>query len=61
MAKTMAWLKRHLPTQRRLIQLYAALLYNAHLKGFITGNIYTGKTKALCLSLIHISEPTRPY
>ena len=45
----MAWLKRHLPTQRRLIQLYAALLYNAHLKGFITGNIYTGKTKALCL------------
>lgn len=45
----MAWLKRHLPTQRRLIQLYAALLYNAHLKGFITGNIYTGKPKALCL------------
>ena len=44
-----AWIKAHLPTQRRLIQLYAALLYNAHAKGFITGNIYTGPTKAMCL------------
>ena len=49
MAKVIRWLKDHLPTQRRLIQLYAALLYNAHAKGFITGNIYTGKTKAMCL------------
>lgn len=49
MAKAIAWLKKQLPTQRRLIQLYAALLYNAHLKGFITGSIYTGKTKALCV------------
>lgn len=45
----MTWLKDHLPTQRRLIQLYAALLYNAHAKGFITGNIYTGQSKMLCL------------
>ena len=37
------------PAKRRLIQLYAALLYNAHVKGFIKGNIYTGKTKALCV------------
>ncbi len=37
------------PTKRRLIQLYAALLQNAHLKGFIEGNIYTGKTKAVCV------------
>ena len=49
MAKLITWLKDHLPTQRRLIQLYAALLYNAHVKGFITGNIYTGKAKAMCL------------
>jgi len=49
LAKVIAWLKDHLPTQRRLIQLYSALLYNAHLKGFITGNIYTGGSKALCL------------
>ena len=27
---------------RRLIQLYSALLYNAHLKGFAEGQIYTG-------------------
>ena len=45
----MQWIKAHLPTQRRLIQLYAALLYNAHAKGFITGNIYTGNLKAMCV------------
>lgn len=37
------------PSKRRLIQLYAALLYNAHLKGFITGQIYTGNKKVLCV------------
>ena len=41
--------RQHLPTQRRLIQLYAALLYNAHIKGFIQGEIYTGKLKMLCV------------
>ena len=34
---------------RRLIQLYSALLYNANLKGFVEGEIYTGKTKYLCV------------
>ena len=37
------------PTKRRLIQLYSALLYNAHVKGFIKGEIYTGSTKAMCV------------
>ena len=34
---------------RRLIQLYSALLYNAHLRGFIEGKIYEGKTKFACV------------
>ena len=41
-------IKRFLPSKRRLIQLYTALLYNAHAKGFIEGNIYTGSSKMLC-------------
>ena len=49
MGKLIRWLREHLPTQRRLIQLYAALLYNAQVKGFITGEIYTGPLKALCV------------
>ena len=36
-------------TTRRLIQLYSALLYNAHLRGFIEGDIYQGKTKYACV------------
>lgn len=42
------WLKNHAPSKRRLIQLYAALLVNANLKGYITGNIYKGGLKNLC-------------
>ncbi len=42
------WRQQHRPTRRRLIQLYAALLQNAHLKGFIEGEIYTGPLKNLC-------------
>lgn len=34
---------------RRLIQLYSALLYNAHLKGFAEGQIYTGPLKNVCV------------
>lgn len=49
MAKGKKWLLAHLPTRRRLIQLYAALLYNAHLRGFVEGKIYTGGTKFLCV------------
>ena len=37
------------PSTRRLVQLYAALLYNANLKGFVEGDIYQGGTKALCV------------
>ncbi|MBR2446456.1 MAG: 4Fe-4S binding protein [Clostridia bacterium] len=37
-----------MPTKRRLIQLYAALLANANLKGFATGQIYQGPLKNLC-------------
>ncbi|MBQ8537258.1 MAG: 4Fe-4S binding protein [Clostridia bacterium] len=48
-ASALGKLSRFLPTQRRLIQLYAALLYNAHLKGFIKGDIYTGPLKGLCV------------
>ena len=49
MVKLFMYIKNHLPTRRRLIQLYAALLYNAHVKGFISGNIYTGQAKMLCV------------
>lgn len=49
MAKIIVWIKKHLPTQRRLIQLYTALLYNAHVKGFIKGEIFTGNSKMLCV------------
>ena len=37
------------PSERRLIQLYSALLYNAHLRGFLDGEIYMGKAKFACV------------
>ncbi len=37
------------PSTRRLIQLYSALLHNAHLKGFVEGEIYRGKAKYACV------------
>lgn len=43
------WWAAHKPTRRRLIQAYAALLYNAHARGFLQGDIYTGPLKALCV------------
>lgn len=43
------WWQTHKPSKRRLIQVYAALLYNANIKGFISGEIYTGNTKYLCV------------
>ena len=43
-----AWFAAHKPTKRRIIQLYAALLTNANLKGFGNGQIYTGKAKFAC-------------
>lgn len=49
MDKMKAWLKIHKPTQRKWIQLYTALLYNANIKGFVQGEIYTGKSKKMCV------------
>ena len=37
-----------IPSKRKLIQLYAALLTNANVKGFFTGQIYKGPAKTLC-------------
>ena len=48
------WFKNHVPTRRRIIQVYAALLTNANLKGFVEGQIYQSTadvnavTKNLC-------------
>ena len=48
------WFKNHIPTRRRIIQVYAALLTNANLKGFFEGQIYqntaevNAATKNLC-------------
>ena len=43
------WRQTCSPSTRRLIQLYSALLHNAHLKGFIDGEIYQGKAKYACV------------
>ena len=43
-------LKSIIPTKRRLIQVYAALLYNANIKGFVKGEIYQSETtKYMCV------------
>lgn len=42
------WWANHKPSKRRLIQLYAALLTNANLKGFKSGWIYMGNAKYAC-------------
>ena len=47
--QNVSWWEAHKPTKRRIIQLYSALLYNAHLRGFAEGKIFTGKTKAVCV------------
>ena len=48
MKKIFNWLKAHKPSKRKLIQVYAALLFNANLKGYITGKIYKGPLKNAC-------------
>ena len=48
MKKIFKWIKNRLPSKRRLIQIYAMLLFNANLKGFVTGEIYTGPLKNMC-------------
>ncbi len=42
-------LKKWMPSRRKIIQLYCALLFNANLKGFSSGNIYTGQSKQFCV------------
>ncbi|MBR5345016.1 MAG: redoxin domain-containing protein [Clostridia bacterium] len=44
-----SWWQAHRPTTRRLVQLYAALLHNTYIKGFITGEIYKGQAKNVCV------------
>ena len=46
--KIKEWLGAHLPTKRRIIQLYSALLFNANLKGYISGDIFKGLSKNAC-------------
>ncbi len=41
-------LKAMLPTKRKLVQLYLALLFNANLKGFVSGRIYSQDGKVWC-------------
>ena len=42
-------IKKWLPSKRKLMQLYFALLFNANLKGFVSGSIYKGSTKKMCV------------
>ena len=49
MKKFLSVLKRLIPTKRKLIQLYSALLFNANIKGFVNGDIYKGSTKNACV------------
>lgn len=44
-----SWRQKYLPSTRKLIQLYSAMLHNAHVRGFIDGEIYQGKAKYACV------------
>ncbi len=48
MEKIAKKIKSLMPSKRKLIQLYAALLFNANIKGFINGEIYKGPLKNVC-------------
>lgn len=48
MKKIVAKLKGLIPSKRKLIQLYSALLFNANIKGFFNGKIYQGALKNVC-------------
>ncbi len=43
------WWETHKPSKRRLIQIYAALLFNANIRGFATGTISAKATKYACV------------
>lgn len=49
MGKMFDKIKSLLPSRRKIIQLYFALLYNANLKGFANGNVYRVETKNFCV------------
>ena len=49
MTATKEKLKKWLPSKRKLMQLYFALLFNANLKGFASGKLYKGNTKTVCV------------
>ena len=42
-------IKQLLPTKRKLMQLYFALLFNANMKGYASGQIYKGNVKKMCV------------
>lgn len=48
-SKIKSFFQRIVPTKRRIVQLYAALLYNAHIRGFISGDIFKGMSKSVCV------------
>lgn len=48
MKKILNKFKSLIPSKRKLIQLYSALLFNANIKGFFTGDIYKGASKNFC-------------
>ncbi len=48
LTKIKSFFMKLIPTKRRLIQLYAALLHNAYIKGFVKGEIFDGVTKHIC-------------
>ena len=45
----MSKIQKFIPSKRKIIQLYSALLFNINFKGFTSGNIYQGKTKKMCV------------
>ena len=49
MNKFLTKLKGIIPSKRKLIQLYSALLFNANIKGFFNGKIYQGAAKNVCV------------
>lgn len=49
MDRLKSFFKRIAPSERRLVQLYSFLLYNAYLKGFVKGDIFTGISKGACV------------
>lgn len=41
--------RKTLEFRRRCIQLLSALIYNANLSGFVSGSLYKGSTKGICV------------